>query len=222
MELKREYRTFKFSIDENRAAESNGRLVEGYAALFNTQSDGLPFIEIIDAGAFDGVIVRSDVLAVLNHNPELGLYARSKHGKGSLKLMVDEKGLRFSFEALDNDFSNTLLQHIRANNLSECSFSFSVELDEWSSNQSVRHIKKIRELFDISIVYNAAYSKTSVTVREEQPAQKEPSQEEDNTLSNTDLINEKIESDNLNEIESLKQLDSYYSELDAIINKTIN
>ena len=75
------------------------RTVEGYALLFNTPSDGLSFTEVIQRGALDGVLEKSDVFALLNHDQSRGILARSKYGQGSLILSVDDKGLKYRFEA---------------------------------------------------------------------------------------------------------------------------
>ena len=80
---------------EVRFAPEEG-MVEGYAMLFDTQSDGLPFYETIEAGALDGGLERSDVFALLNHSIERGVLARSKNGKGSLELPVEDRGLKYS------------------------------------------------------------------------------------------------------------------------------
>ena len=50
-----------------RQADTESRMVEGYALLFDTPSDGLNFEEVIDREALEGVVLRSDVFALLNH-----------------------------------------------------------------------------------------------------------------------------------------------------------
>ena len=78
----------------------DSRLVEGYASVFNSRSKDLGgFTEIIDPSAFEGVIEKSDVLALLNHDQDRGVLARSRKGVGSLTLNIDERGLYYSFEA---------------------------------------------------------------------------------------------------------------------------
>lgn len=144
------------------------RTVEGYAFLFNVPSDGLPFRETIEPGAADGVIEKSDVFAVLNHGQERGILARSKYGKGSLSLAVDEKGLRYRFEAPKTALGDELLENLRRGEIDQSSFCFDVELDTWEKRSDGtwnRTISKIGNLYDVSPVYNAAYSKTSVYLR---------------------------------------------------------
>jgi len=150
-------------ISEQRAGD--GRHVEGYALLFNTPSDGLSFEEIILPGALDGVIERSNVFALLNHDSQRGILARSKFGIGTLKLQVDEIGLKYSFDAPKTALGDELLEHLRRGNINESSFAFTVADEAWGKDggKVVRKIKKIDQLFDVSPVYDAAYSKTSVS-----------------------------------------------------------
>lgn len=80
--------------------ENESRHVSGYAVVFDSLSKDLGgFYEIIDKRALDGVIEKSDVLCVLNHNQERGILARCKYGVGTLTLTIDKRGLKYDFEA---------------------------------------------------------------------------------------------------------------------------
>ncbi len=78
-------------------AKEDSRRVEGYALLFDTPSDRMPYVEIIDRSAMDGVIEKSDVFAYLDHGEFRGVLARNSNGKGSLNLELDDIGLKYSF-----------------------------------------------------------------------------------------------------------------------------
>ena len=94
--------------------------------------------------------------------------ARSKYGKGSLSLAVDEKGLRYRFEAPKTALGDELLENLRRGEIDQSSFCFDVEKDTWEKRSDGtwnRTISKIGNLYDVSPVYNAAYSKTSVYLR---------------------------------------------------------
>lgn len=66
-----------------------GRTVEGYAIVFDSLSNDLGgFHEIISRSALDGIIEKSDVLCLLNHNEDKGVLARSNKGVGSLTLSI--------------------------------------------------------------------------------------------------------------------------------------
>lgn len=102
--------------------------------------------------------------------------ARSKYGKGSLSLTVDEKGLRYSFEAPKTALGDELLENLRRGEIDQSSFCFDVEKDAWEKRSDgtwKRTISKIGNLYDVSPVYNAAYSKTSVCLRGKEQAEKE-------------------------------------------------
>lgn len=148
--------------------DSESRTVEGYALLFDTPSTGLPFTEVIERGALDGVVAKSDVFALLNHDPSRGILARARKGQGSLVLSVDSKGLKYRFEAPNTALGNELLENLERGELDSSSFAFTVEKDTWERGKDgkvKRTIQKVAELFDVSPVYNAAYSQTSVYKR---------------------------------------------------------
>lgn len=161
--------------------DEESRTVEGYALLFNVSSDGLDIEEVIEPGALDGVIERSNVFALLNHDERRGILARSKKGAGTLSLTVDGKGLRYRFEAPKTALGDELLEYLKRGEVTESSFAFSVAEDLWERKGESwkRTIKKFNELYDISPVYDAAYSKTTVYMRgKEQLEQEEKEQRE--------------------------------------------
>lgn len=134
--------------------------------MFNSESNDLGgFKEVIEPTALDGVVAISDVLCLLNHNEDKGILARSKNGTGSLTLEIDEKGLRYSFEAPNTNLGDELLEGLRRGDITTSSFAFRVAKDRWdkrSDGTYLRTICSISELFDVSPVYRAAYDATSV------------------------------------------------------------
>lgn len=164
-----------------RQADSESRMVEGYALLFETSSDGLDFEEVISREALEGVIARSDVFALLNHSKERGILARSINGAGSLTLEVDEKGLLYRFDAPNTALGNELLENLRRGEINQSSFAFDVDSDKWerkSDGTWKRTINQIGHLYDVSPVYNAAYSKTSVYMRGKEVEEERLAEEE--------------------------------------------
>ena len=151
-----------------RQEDAESRKVEGYALLFNTTSDNLSFEEVIEPSALDGVIARSDVFALLNHKKDRGILARSYMGEGSLTLEVDEKGLKYTFDAPKTALGEELLENLRRGEINQSSFAFTVREDKWTKREDgswKRNIIQFDELYDVSPVYNAAYSQTSVYMR---------------------------------------------------------
>lgn len=151
--------------------ESADRLVSGYAMLFDVESDALNFVEVIHRGAItDDTIKKSDVFAKFDHNDNKVL-ARCKHGEGSLLLEVDERGLKYTFEAPNTALGDELLEYLNRGDLNQSSFAFTVAEggDKWQKRNGViyRDIYTVDELFDVSPVFQPAYSATECSKRGE-------------------------------------------------------
>lgn len=189
-----EIRSFNIELRD----EPESRHIEGYGSVFNERSLDLGgFVEMIAPGAFDGVIDRSDVKCYLDHNPEKGILARSRNGKGSLSLVVDERGLKYSFDAPHTNLGDEVVEGLKRGDYSQSSFAFTVDDEIWTKEEDgtyLRTITKIGGLYDVSIVANPAYEGTSVALRsldafkaqeeipaevkEEEPKTEEPKVEE--------------------------------------------
>ena len=151
--------------------EVSDRLVSGYAVVFDTWSNDLGFYEKILKGAItEETIKRSDVICKLNHDDQKVL-ARSKYGEGSLILEVDEKGLKYTFEAPKTQYGDELLELLRRKDIQGSSFAFTIEEDEfsyqWPFDKDAdpvlcREVIKVDKLFDVSPVFTPAYEATSV------------------------------------------------------------
>ena len=156
-----------FNIEFRNEPES--RHIEGYGSVFNKRSVDLGgFTEIIADGAFDGVIENSDVKALLDHNPDRGILARSRNGKGSLTLSIDENGLKYAFDAPKTALGDEVIEGLQRGDYSQSSFAFTVEDETWTKEADgsyLRTINKIGGLYDVSIVADPAYPDTSVAVR---------------------------------------------------------
>ena len=181
------------------------RHVEGYALVFGEQSVDLGFFETINRSAVSQELVDScDVFALLNHDPDKVL-ARSN---SSLKLTVDERGLKYEFDAPNTDLGNELLEHIRRGEIDSSSFAFTVDWNDkdaqkWERRDGAnyRTINKINEILDVSPCFKAAYSATSVSTRaidklEELRSEEEKSIEEarkQEVMANLSLLKKEIE-----------------------------
>ena len=153
----------------NEIVKMDSRTVEGYALVFGKQSRDLGgFTEVIEPTALEGILEKSDILCLLNHNEDRGVLARCNKGTGSMKLEIDERGLKYSFEAPNTALGEELLEGIRRGDISTSSFAFTTEKDSWekrSDGTYLRTIEKIGKLFDVSPVYFPAYNATSVDTR---------------------------------------------------------
>lgn len=150
----------------------DSRHVEGYAVVFESQSEDLGFYETIERGAITQELLdNSDVFALLNHDDDKVL-ARSNKGVGSLKLTLDERGLKYEFDAADTQLGNDLLEYLKRGEISTSSFAFALNYNDpdaetWErkNGKNYRTIHKIAYLHDVSPVWNAAYAATSVSQR---------------------------------------------------------
>lgn len=148
------------------------RILEGYAAVFERESEYMGFYEVIHRGAItEELINRSDVVMCYNHDPEK-ILARSRNGEGTLKLSVDDHGLKFRFEVPDTTVGNDVLTLVKRGDLQGCSFAFSVDVsnpnaEAWQEVDGVlhRYINEIAGLYDTSVVLMPAYPDTDVQAR---------------------------------------------------------
>ena len=156
-------------------AHADSRTIDGYAVVFDSWSRDLGgFTEIIRQSAITQELLNeSDVIANINHDDNLML-ARWIEGEGTLRLSLDEKGLRFEFDCPETERGNQLLWDIRNGNLFECSFCFALPDNDtcqrWFRGEDgslKREITQIGWLHDVSVVSLAAYPATSVANREQ-------------------------------------------------------
>ena len=164
METKKttEIRNFSGTV---KRAEGDSRRVEGVAVVFDQWSEDLGgFREKIAKGALDGVIARSDIFALLDHDRRRGILGRSNRGdQVSLQLEVRDDGLHYAFEAPETDLGNEVLSCLTRGEIGGSSFAFTVLEDQWErvGDEYRRTITKIDELYDVSPVYSPAYSQTT-------------------------------------------------------------
>lgn len=154
----------------NISSSEESRKVEGYALVFNSESEDLGFFETISPEAINEETIRkSDVMCLLDHSKERGILARSRYGKGSLKLSIDKKGLKYEFDAPKTSLGDELLEMLRRGDINQSSFAFTVASggDKWEKKDCkyYRTITKIERLYDVSPVYQPAYSSTTVGCR---------------------------------------------------------
>lgn len=149
---------------EVRSGENGDITVEGYAAVFDQETDiGGFFRETISRGAFTDAIVRDDVVFLVNHD---GLpLARTR--SGTLELTQDDYGLKIR-SVLDGNDPDVLAisGKMRRGDLDKMSFAFMPEVEEWDETGDIplRIIKKAA-LFDVSIVTTPAYDGTDIGMR---------------------------------------------------------
>lgn len=166
---------------EKREADGDSRKISGYAAVFEQKTKiGTWYEEQIARGAFDECDFSRCVLN-FNHDDNNLL---GRVSSGTLKLEIDEKGLRFECELPETTTANDILTLIRRGDIEGCSFAFVVRESSWEwlsdadpAQLDQRTIMKISEVFDVSVVTHPAYEQTSVDARSAEAAREQHREE---------------------------------------------
>ena len=151
-----EKRFYDIKLEKRSKDGKTNPVIIGHAAVFNTLSEDLGgFQERIHKNAFDEVL-DNDVRAFFNHDPN-HLLARTS--SGTLKLAVDEKGLKYEFSVPDTSSGRDLLVSMERGDISQSSFAFTIEDDSWDQEDGIdiRTINKVKRLYDVSPVSIPAY-----------------------------------------------------------------
>ena len=158
-----EFRT----IGTDLTPDESGFRFEGYAAVFNTESRGLDFTEVIQPGAFTRSLTAAqrgewEVKAYQDHDPKMFLGSTRT---GTLKLTEDKLGLKVDL-ALNKDvsYARDLAANIRRDGAGAgMSFGFTTPRmgDSWSADGSKRELKSVK-LHEVSVIVGGtpAYEST--------------------------------------------------------------
>ena len=143
----------------------DGMSFTGYAAVFNSDSEPLPFIERIAPGAFKKSLKgRNTIKMYMNHDSSMLLAStRSK----TLRLQEDSKGLLVEADLPDTSVGRDLSVLMKRGDVDSMSFGFSVASggDSWSDDGMTRELRQVR-LHEVSVVTGfPAYKATSASVR---------------------------------------------------------
>jgi HK97 family phage prohead protease len=155
---------------EFRATEEEGKMIlEGYPVIFNQETlIGDPewgWYEVIDKKALDDADL-SDVPLKYNHGDAKGILARTRNG--SLKLTIDNKGLKMRAELIDTTDNVDIYKCVKSGLLDKMSFAFNViedNVEQKAGETPRRTITKIGRLFDVAVVDLPAYDQTSIYAR---------------------------------------------------------
>lgn len=145
----------------------DSRKIEGRSIVFNSLSQdfGGWKEEISPDAISDEIINASDILFLLNHSDSRGILGRKRKGSGSLSTEIREDGVYFSFDAPQTSLGDELLEYLRRGDITQCSFAFTVDDDDWKEQEDgtyIRTIKKFHRIYDMSAVYTPAYTDTEV------------------------------------------------------------
>jgi len=182
--------------------EDGEMIIEGYAALYNSETDLGVFRESISPGAFDDVL-NDDVRALINHDPSLIL---GRSSAGTLELSTDEHGLKYRVKLGEQQYAKDLYTSIKRGDISQSSFAFTIEDQTWSEDRSTRKVEKVAKLLDVSPVTYPAYKSATVAARKEEEPKEIRTAEVESSEDDKCVTVKKIKSKkmDLNEMKSLR------------------
>ena len=169
----REYRDMTIEIrTAEDAPEEQKMVVRGYASTFNEpytlyETDDWRFDEVVDREAFKNTDM-TDVIMQYNH--EGRVFARISNN--TLSVEPDDHGLLIEADLGGTELGRQLYEEIRGGYTNKMSFGFTVDADDVLDTKTrdgkaltVRTIKSVRKLFDVSAVSIPANDATSISVR---------------------------------------------------------
>jgi len=148
-------------------AEDDGMTFTGYAAVFNSDSDGpIPGfgIEQIAPGAFTKSLrAKRDIKMFLNHNADLVLASREAE---TLELAEDDTGLLATARFIDTTVGSDTAKNVKAGNVRHMSFGFNPVRTKTRTDGTTGTIHTDVQLWEVSPVTAwPAYRGTSAFVR---------------------------------------------------------
>ena len=177
-------------VREPMEGQEQSREVSGRAIVFGVRSVNLTpwsetrvVFEVLEPGCVTQELLnRSDVVYNLNHNSNvlniMGRYRNTE--KDTLKLELRADGVYNSCDLPHTNAADDTLELIKRGDISGQSFAFE---DDWEDTENgvsyertnetidgkevwIRHVKRIKNLYDVSIVTHPAYEQTNVGMRE--------------------------------------------------------
>lgn len=168
--MDREKRIYDMSQIEVRAAsDDEPARIEGFAAVYNVESNDLGgFVEIIEPGFFRDVLT-DDVRSLWNHNSDVVL---GRTRAGTLEIYDAAAGLRTVTFPPETQAGRDALVSIERGDVDQMSFAFTVRQggDRWSVREDGVVERRLlpggcARLYDISPVTFPAYEETRVSAR---------------------------------------------------------
>lgn len=168
----RQYRTLETLITKSNtdtSEENKKYIVEGYATTFTRyelyrDESGNVVYEHFTREAFDGVDM-SDVIMQYDHKDRV--FARTSNG--TLKLEVDDIGLKITADLSSTESSRALYEEIAAGLITKMSwgFSYSTTTPDWDeeTNTITWGAGTVRKIYDVSAVSIPANNDTEISAR---------------------------------------------------------
>jgi HK97 family phage prohead protease len=145
---------------ELRETDGGGMAFTGYAAVFDSPSEPLPFIERVAPGAFKRTLAaRNDVKMLWNH--DAGEVLGSTRAK-TMTLVEDGRGLLVNAELPDTTRGRDVAELLKRGDVDSMSFGFTTLRDSWDAEGNNRTLQSVR-LHEVSVVSFPAYKATTGT-----------------------------------------------------------
>lgn len=168
--MKKELRTFDFEVRAEQN-EEHGHFLTGRPIVFGQRTNLGMYDEIIEQGALDATDLK-DVRFLINHNVDMIPLARSRNNNenSTMQMSVDADGMgiRVDLDTERNADAKSLYSAVERGDISGMSFMFTVDKDSWDdvdTEHPVRHVRSIRQVFEVSAVTFPAYSSTVIQAR---------------------------------------------------------
>lgn len=139
--------------------------VEGYATTFNDpytmyEIDSVQYKEQIDRRALVGADM-SDVILQYDHAGKV----MARKSNGTLIVEATERGLFVAADLSKSDASRSLYEEIRNGLVTQMSWAFTVDEDEYDRANHTRTIKRVRKVYDVSAVSIPANPSADIAAR---------------------------------------------------------
>lgn len=152
------------SLDIMPADIADSLTIEGYATKWNRYRlgtyKGEDVYEQIDRNAFSGAEM-NDVVLLYNHAGR----ALARTTNGTLKLVLDEVGLKIWANLSLTTRGRELYEEIRSGLITQMSWSFIPKRTTYDRKTHTFHVKEIERVYDVSPVIFPANDQTEVAAR---------------------------------------------------------
>ena len=176
-------------VREAGEGQPESRHVDGRPIIYGVRSRNLTpwsddrvVYEVLEPGCISPELIqRSDVLFCVNHSRLVPhVLGRRRNGQGTLDLTLRDSYVESGCDLPRTSCANDTLELIRRGDIYGMSFAFKDDYQDTENGVSyertnetvdgkavwIRHVKRITELHDVSIVTDPAYEQTSVATRE--------------------------------------------------------
>lgn len=157
----REYRSIP--LERMLGNEDKEYRVSGYATTFSDpytlfSYEGIDYKEQIDPNAIDADTDMSDVIFQYDHSGMV--FARMSNG--TLNITTDEHGLKVEADLSKTSDARNMFENIDSGMVREMSWAFTVDKNEYDSDNHIRTIRHIKRIYDVSAVSLPANPNTDI------------------------------------------------------------